>query len=101
MRKKCINCHTIIQVKTLQTKYCPKCKLIIWNKQKKEYDRKKSLKRKLINKERDLSCVECMTSLPIDSHKDRLYCDRCLVYLKREKRRCYYLNKKYEVISLN
>ena len=92
--KKCVKCYTPINttVKTRNRKYCDICKIVIWKRQKKEYDIKKSIKRKLINLERKLSCVECMTSLPINSHRDRLYCDKCLILLKREKRRVYYLN---------
>ena len=97
--RKCVNCDNVFEIttKTRKRKYCDVCKLIIWKKQKKEHDVKKSIKRKLINLERKLSCVECMTNLPINSHRDRLYCDKCLILLKKEKRRCYYLNS----ITLN
>ena len=99
MLKRCLKCPNMFEttMKTGKRKYCDKCKFIVWNIQKSEHDNRKSLKRKLVNLERKLSCVECMTSLPINSHRDRLYCDGCLIQLKREKRRVYYLN----MITLN
>lgn len=65
MKRSCVNCRIEIDVPTLQTKYCPICKVIIAKQQRST------------KKECDLFCLDCNASLPIGSKADKLYCNSC------------------------
>ena len=84
--RKCINCPTKFKTtrKTRNRKYCDICKLIIWKQQKREYDKRKSDKRKFNNSQRNMKCVLCSISLPENCHISRKYCVKC-------KRKQYYV----------
>ena len=73
----------------------------MWKKQKRNHDIRKSMRRKRIRNERGLLCVSCDISLPIDSHKDRMYCDSCLIIQKKKRRKLYYLNSKIKPLTIN
>ena len=105
MNRKCINCPNEF-AERVNKKYCDVCGPII-NRQKKAT---LSSKRYLTTKrEYDLFCTKCFESLPIGSHADKLYCEKCLkihtkLRIKRHgqnrmiKRK---LNKFYKNIQFN
>ena len=106
MKRICINCKNEIEVKTLQTKYCPVCKILIWKKQKKI---RMDQRYKTTRREYDLFCTKCFASLPTGSHLDKLYCEKCLkVHTRqrvaantRKKRNGKKLDKFYKNLRIN
>lgn len=104
MNKKCVNCPVLFEVgiKNRNKKYCDECKVIIWKEQKKRND---LLRYRTTRIECDLYCVKCFASLPIGSHRDRLYCQTCLPkhqsVLNTKKRRSAILANFYDNLRIN
>ncbi len=100
---RCKNCPNEFKynIKSCNRKYCDTCKLIVWKRQKKEYDVRKSDERKLINAQRNMKCILCSISLPENCHVDRKYCDICLFNVNKIRRRLYYTHKKYRQLTIN
>ena len=73
MNRRCVNCPNVFPEK-INKKYCDVCRPMI-NRQKKYLINKK---RPSTRMECDLFCTKCFTSLPVGSHADKMYCEKCL-----------------------
>ena len=82
---RCKNCPNEFKynIKSCNRKYCDICRLIVWKRQKHEYSVRRGLKRKMINSQKEMSCLNCSLSLPENSHINRKYCNICK--LKKRK----------------
>jgi len=80
----CDNKITMLGIKGLPKKYCSiNC------------SKKASLKRKLnvTRKEYDLFCMECNTTLPLGTHRNKNYCKKCLRLHRKHYQRSRHISK--------
>lgn len=95
MIRKCVECRVNIDVKSIRTKYCQICKVIINKKKKSEWDKK--FRRKIAY---DMFCLDCNESLPINSRSDKLYCEIC-AKKRYNKQHNDYLKNRYKTEKLD
>lgn len=79
MNRKCIRCRTDIDVKTLKTKYCKPCAVIMQKEKSNDWLRENR------RRDYDLFCIQCNIPMP-DAKSDKLYCQKCAQARNRIKR---------------
>jgi len=88
MIKTCIVCTNSFEIITRNTKYCPKCKIIKHQDQIKEWK-----KTNITKKDCDKYCLECFETFPINTNKNKLYCDKCLKKHRKSDHKQYHIKK--------
>ena len=73
MKRACVTCKDMIEVKTLNTKYCYSCGILQHRKIANEWRKNNVTKRDF-----DLFCMDCNGTLPINAKGDKKYCSECL-----------------------
>lgn len=91
----CVACKQSINVPDYHTKYCPDCKVKIWERQKVEWKKTHVLYKPKRNL---LFCTKCFNKLPAKSNSDRKYCDKCVIVVKKNDKRRLWLRKKEMII---
>lgn len=90
MNRKCIRCKTSIQVKTLKTKYCNPCAVIMQKEKSNDWLRENR------RMDYDLFCIQCNEKLP-DAIGGRIYCTKCAQARNKLKRLQSLKNQKIRV----
>lgn len=93
MNRKCIRCRTDIVVKTLNTKYCKPCAVIMQKEKSNDWLRENR------RRDYDLFCLQCNITLP-NVKGGRKYCDQC-ARARERLRRCKSLKNQKIRIKLD
>lgn len=90
LSRKCIRCRTDIDVKTLKTKYCKPCAVIMQKEKRNDWLRENR------KRDYDLFCIQCNETLP-DFSGGRIYCKKCAQARNRLKRLQSLKNQKIRI----